>query len=73
MLVEANIEGFDDGVADKGSNLGVVFDEDFIAVFTAFFVISLNVTRHGASLSIESAFAKCQLIASPSRSGSVAR
>ena len=42
-------------------------------VFTPVFVISLNSTRLFSSSSNPSKYAKCQEIASPSRSGSVAR
>ena len=44
-----------------------------IASCTAPFVISLNVTLHKLSGEILSIYAKCHAIASPSRSGSVAR
>ena len=45
----------------------------FIAFCTAVFVISLKVTLVILSPSISNIFAKCHAIASPSRSGSVAR
>ena len=45
----------------------------FIASLTAFFVISLNVIRKDFFGSRFNADIRCQLIASPSRSGSVAR
>ena len=45
----------------------------FIAVFMAFSVISLKTILHGESISIPSRNARCHDIASPSRSGSVAR
>ena len=44
----------------------------FIAFCTAVLVISLNVTLDIFSLSSDRMYAKCQAIASPSRSGSVA-
>ena len=46
---------------------------DWNASCTAFFVISWNVTRSIASSASPNSWARCQLIASPSRSGSVAR
>ena len=45
----------------------------FTASFTASLVISLNVILHIESFGIPNKYAKCHAIASPSRSGSVAR
>ena len=50
-----------------------IFLGSFIAFCTAVFVISLNVTLVIFSLLSSNIFAKCHAIASPSRSGSVAK
>ena len=50
-----------------------IFLGSFIAFCTAVFVISLNVTLFILSLSSSNILARCHAIASPSRSGSVAK